>query len=95
MDYLKYTEFIKNKTFQKCALGGLTIVTILGGIGYLVKNEILSSFEKIQEIQKIEENIEEEENNNKNDNDLDQYIKNYKETQEITDNQENILEINV
>ena len=46
MDYLKYTKFIKNKTFQKCALGGLTIITILGGIGYLVKNEILSTFLK-------------------------------------------------
>ena len=51
MDYLKYTEFIKNKTFQKCALGGLTIVTILGGIGYLVKMKfylVLKKYKKLK-----------------------------------------------
>ena len=91
MDYLKYTKFIKNKTFQKCALGGLTIITILGGIGYLVKNEILSTFEKKEQ---IEEQIEEQKNK---DNVLNEYIKEFKENQEIINNEEeeNILEMEV
>ena len=84
MDYLKYTKFIKNKTFQKCALGGLTIFTILGGIGYLVKNEILSNFEKKeQEQEKIKKNTE-----------LDEYIKELRQNQEIMNNEENNQEEN-
>jgi len=84
MDYLKYTKFIKNKTFQKCALGGLTIFTILGGIGYLVKNEILSNFEKKEkEQEKIKKNIE-----------LDEYIKELRQNQEIMNNEENNQEDN-
>ena len=84
MDYLKYTKFIKNKTFQKCALGGLTIITILGGIGYLVKNEILSTFEKKEQ---------NEEQKNK-DNVLDEYIKELRQNQEIMNNEENNQEDN-
>lgn len=84
MDYLKYTKFIKNKTFQKCALGGLTIFTILGGIGYLVKNEILSNFEKKeQEQEKIKKNTK-----------LDEYIKELRQNQEIMNNEENNQEDN-
>ena len=59
MNYIKYTNFIKNKTFQKCALGGLAIFTLLGSVGYLVKNVIYLHF-------KNEENEENEINENNN-----------------------------
>ena len=133
MNYIKYTHFIKNKTFQKCALGGLAIFTLLGSVGYLVKNEFLPYFKneednieedniKEDNIKKdnIEEdnkeqknednkkdNIEEEDNEIKkqideieknNDNNLDEYIKNYRENQELLDSEalkEHLLEMNV
>ena len=133
MNYIKYTHFIKNKTFQKCALGGLAIFTLLGSVGYLVKNEFLPYFKneednieedniKEDNIKKdnIEEdnkeqknednkkdNIEEEDNEIKkqideieknNDNNLDEYIKNYRENQELSDSEalkEHLLEMNV
>jgi len=59
MNYIKYTHFIKNKTFQKCALGGLAIFTLLGSVGYLVKNEFLPYF-KNEEDNIEEDNIEED-----------------------------------
>ena len=68
MNYIKYTHFIKNKTFQKCALGGLAIFTLLGSIGYLVKNEFLPHFKN----EENEDNNEEKnEDNNEEDNEED------------------------
>ena len=40
MEYLKYISFIKNKTVQKYAIGGAVVISVLGSIGYLVKNDI-------------------------------------------------------
>ena len=140
MNYIKYTHFIKNKTFQKCALGGLAIFTLLGSVGYLVKNEFLPYFKNEENEDNIKEdnikkdnieedneeekkdnieedneeekkdNIKEEDNEIKkqideienkeknNDNNLDEYIKNYRENQELLDSEalkEHILEMNV
>ena len=73
MNYLKYTHFIKNKTVQKCALGGLAIFSLLGSIGYLVKTEILPSFEKIKEEKGIDEKNEiDEENEIEEENEIDE-----------------------
>ena len=114
MNYLKNITFIKNKKFQKYVLGGLGLCVFLGGIGYLVKKEILSSFEKIKEIEKISEEANEEEANeeeenkegdddseikkqineieiieeNKNNNGLEEYLKNYRENEEINNMEE-------
>ena len=52
MNYLKYVDIIKNKTFQKCALGSVFAFSIVSGIGYLVKNEILQYFKNIDECEK-------------------------------------------
>ena len=109
MNYLKNITFIKNKKFQKYVLGGLGLCVFLGGIGYLVKKEILSSFEKIKEIEKISEEANEEEENkegdddseikkqineieiieeNNNNNGLEEYLKNYRENEEINNMEE-------
>ena len=119
MNYLKNITFIKNKKFQKYVLGGLGLCVFLGGIGYLVKKEILSSFEKIKEIEKISEEATEEEANeeeaneeeenkegdddseikkqineieiieeNNNNNRLEEYLKNYRENEEINNMEE-------
>ena len=109
MNYLKNITFIKNKKFQKYVLGGLGLCVFLGGIGYLVKKEILSSFEKIKEIEKISEEANDEEENkeedddseikkqineieiieeNNNNNGLEEYLKNYRENEEINNMEE-------
>ena len=109
MNYLKNITFIKNKKFQKYVLGGLGLCVFLGGIGYLVKKEILSSFKKIKEIEKISEEANEEQENkkedddseikkqineieiieeNKNNNGLEEYLKNYRENEEINNIEE-------
>ena len=58
MEYLKYINFIKNKTVQKYVIGGTVVFSVLGGIGYLVKNDILHSFtkknEKIEAVEAVE-----------------------------------------
>jgi hypothetical protein len=132
MNYIKYTYFIKNKTFQKCALGGLAIFTLFGSVGYLVKNEFLPHFKNeenednkddIEEDNEIKKQIDEiedneikkqideiedneikkqideiEDNEKNNDNNLDEYIKNYRENQELLDSEvlkEHLLELNV
>jgi len=41
MNYLKYIDIIKNNTLHKCVLGGIIVFSLVTGIGYLVKNEIL------------------------------------------------------
>ena len=46
MNYLKYMTLIKNKTVQKCAIGGIIVVSLVTGIGYLVKNDILQYSKK-------------------------------------------------
>ena len=46
MNYLKNVDIIKNKTFQKFALGSVFAFSIVSGIGYLVKNKILQYFKK-------------------------------------------------
>ena len=81
MNYIKYTHFIKNKTFQKCALGGLAIFTLLGSIGYLVKNEFLPHFKN----EENEDNKENEENEDNEDN---------KENEDNEDNKDDIEEDN-
>ena len=41
MNYLKYIDIIKNNTLHKCVLGSIIVFSLVTGIGYLVKNEIL------------------------------------------------------
>lgn len=106
-----YIEYIQKNITKKHIYIGTGIVTLLGGlgtIGYLAKKGYLPSFniqlEKEDENNNDENHIEEEneEKKEKNINELNSFIENYRENEELMDqeivinnSEKNIIEINV
>lgn len=110
-----YIEYIQKNITKKHIYIGTGIFTLLGGlgtIGYLAKKGYLPSFniqlEKEDENNNDENHIEEEKNEEENEeninksNRLDSFIKNYRENEELMDqeivinnSEKNIIEINV
>tara|TARA_B100001142_G_scaffold295080_1_gene315772 strand:+ start:321 stop:671 length:351 start_codon:yes stop_codon:yes gene_type:complete len=87
-----YIEYIKKNATKKHIFISAGVITLLGGlgtIGYLAKKGYLPSFNINLEEEENEENEEKKENKNEDEEEetskLDSFIKNYRENEELMD----------